>query len=123
MAKIKTGGDAERASDEDAQDRARRVALEAVAAKAKGKDDAKAETLKKAKALAEGYKPLILPYKDRDGKTVPCIVVGERFDNKRQINGDFYTDPVTKELVPEYQLIVYVFGGADQPHQAIYKFE
>jgi hypothetical protein len=109
--------------EETADERAARIARENVAAKQKQKVDVKEQTFAKARKLADAYKPLILPFKDRDGKIVPCIVVGDRADNKRKIDGDFFVDPKTRELVPEHQLIVWVFGGADQPHQAVYKFD
>lgn len=115
-------GKTENPAEETPDQRASRLARENAAAKQKQKVDVREETFARARKLAEGFKPLILPYKDRDGKTVPCIVVGDKSDHKRTVNGDFFTDPKTKELVPEHQLIVWVFGGADQPHQAIYKF-
>lgn len=115
-------GKTESQGEETADQRASRLARENAAAKQKQKVDIREETFAKARKLAESYKPLILPFEDRDGKIVPCIVVGDKSDYKRQVNGDFFSDPKTKELVPEHQLIVWVFGGADQPHQATYKF-
>jgi len=103
-------------------EQAQRRAREAVEAKAKQRADLKAVAMKKAEALMAGYKPMILPYKDRDGKTVPCIVIGEEYGFKKLENGDQAIDPKTRELIPEYQLTVWVFGGASVPHQATYKF-
>ena len=37
-------------------------------------------------------------------------------------DGNYAIDPKTKELVPEYQLVVFVPGGADQPRQTTYVF-
>lgn len=104
-------------------ERAQRLAREAVEARERQRAALKAEAMKKAEAKAKDYKPLILPYKDRDGKIVPCLVIGERFEHKKTENGEHVVDPVTRELIPEYQLLVWVFSGADQPHQTIYKFE
>lgn len=102
---------------------AQRRAREAREAKEKQRSDLKAVAMKKAEALMAGYKPMILPYKDRDGKIVPCIVISENYGFKKLDNGDSAIDPKTRELIPEYQMIVWVFGGASVPHQATYKFD
>lgn len=115
------------AGEETASQRAQRIARETVEKKKKAADARKAEALKKAQALSEGYMKsgqlLFLPYKDRDGKTVPCLVTGSQEDYKREANGDHSVDPETRELIPEFQLLVWVFSGASVPHQAIYRFD
>lgn len=116
------------AGEETTSQRAQRIARETVARREKEAKARRDVSLAKARKVSDEYakgdfKPLFLPYKDRDGKIVPCIVVGEQEDHKRLENGDHYVDPKTRELVLEHQLIVWVFSGASVPHQAIYKFE
>ncbi len=70
--------------------------------------------------MAGTQAPLFVPYKDRDGKTVPALVLGLFQTEKR--------DPKTQELIltkdREVQLSVkasvWVFSNMSEPHRAVY---
>jgi hypothetical protein len=72
--------------------------------------------------LASDAAPVFVPYKDRDGKIVPALVLGLSLTEKR--------DPHTNELIlspgrevqQEYRASVWVFSNASEPHRAVYSF-
>ncbi len=115
-------------SEETPGERAQRISREAIARKAKGKADREAEAFGKAAKISEAYMksehaPIFLPFKDRDGKIVPSLVIASQEDFKRKENGDEEIDLKSRDRIPVLNLIVWVFSGASMPHQEIYDFE
>ena len=64
-----------------------------------------------------------LPYKAKDGKTFPCLVLYGADEAKKDVDGGIYLTPDTREEVYEYQLHVIVFGASQTPMNVIYNFD
>ena len=116
------------APQESASERASRVAKEGRERKEKAKADRIKAALDLAAKVSADYMksdkaPLFMTFKDRDGSIGPCLVIGSREDYKRKPDGDFEIDPTTRETIPQYQLLVWVFGGTSVPHQEVYDFD
>lgn len=115
-------------SEETPSQRAQRISREVIVRKAKAKADREKESLSKAAKVSEEYMkseyaPVFLPFKDRSGSIGPCLVIGSREDYKRKPDGDLEIDPKTRETIPQYQILVWVFGGTSVPHQEVYDFD
>ena len=122
------GAQASEAPTETPAERAQRISREVIARKKADADKRRKEAFSKASAISEtfmegDFKPMFLPYKDRDGEIVTCLVTGFREDFKRKPDGDLEIDPKTREAIPQFQLLVWVFSGASQQYQTVYDFE
>ena len=73
-------------------------AREAAAATRESVAWGKAASVAKA-YLASAEAPIFLPFKDRDGQYVPCLVIGGKDDFLRAPNGDVLLDPKSRELM------------------------
>ena len=73
--------------------------------------------------LASAEAPIFLPFKDRDGQYVPCLVIGGKDDFLRAPNGDVLLDPKSREQQQVYKLTVWVFSAASVPFATTYDFD
>ncbi len=115
-------------SEETATQRAQRISREVIARKKADQDNRRKEAFDKAAKISAAYmegdfKPMFLPFKDRDGEIVTCLVTGFKEDFKRKADGDLEVDPKTREAIAQFQLLVWVFSGASQQYQTVYDFE
>lgn len=101
------------------------LAANRIAAKRAALEKMEADTFAKAAELAEKYSksknaPIFLPYKDRDGKIVPSLLLGSFTGEKRDDSGELILSE-GREIIQETKLSVWVFSNSSEPHRAVYK--
>lgn len=91
--------------------------------KALAKEEADlADKLKEVSAefMAGTKAPLFVPYKDRDGKIVPALVLGLFQTEKRDPHTNELILSKDREVQREFRASVWVFSNMSEPHRAVY---
>lgn len=101
------------------------MATKRIAAKKAALEKMEADTFAEANELAEKYSkskhaPIFLPFKDRDGKIVPALLLGSSIGEKRDEGGELVLNE-GREITQECKLSVWVFSNNSEPHRATYK--
>lgn len=101
------------------------LAAKRIADKRKAIEKMEADTFASAAELADRYSksknaPVFLPFKDRDGKIVPALLLGSFTGEKRDDSGELILSE-GREIIQEVKLSVWVFSNSSEPHRAVYK--
>lgn len=101
------------------------LATKRIEAKRKAMEKLEADTFATAAELADKYSksknaPIFLPFKDRDGKIVPSLLLGSYVGEKRDESGELILSE-GREIQQEVKLSVWVFSNNSEPHRAVYK--
>lgn len=99
-------------------------AAKRVADKKKAIEKLEADALEEVKEASDKYlkskvAPIFVPYKDRDGKIVPALVMGASIGEKRNADGEFVLNE-GREIVQEAKISVWVFSHTSEPHRAVW---
>lgn len=73
------------------------------------------DAVKKLDKEFEAEGELFVPFKDRDGSTVPALILGHRLGIETDAKGEAVIDPETREMVEKVIFTVFAFTKCDAP--------